>query len=62
MGWVDEKAVWFVLPVFDDVFIGCESLQCCESFCEVVGIHEVARMLSELLVIFILIAFDGGLF
>lgn len=62
MGWVDEKAVWLVLPGFDDVFIGCESLQCVESFCEVVGIHEVVQVFSELLMIFIIVAFDGGLF
>lgn len=62
MAWVDEKALWFVLPAFDDVFIGCESLECFESFCEVVDIQEVVQMFSELLVIFIIIAFDGGLF
>ena len=62
MGGVDEKALWFVLPVLDDVFIGCESLQCFESFGEVVGIHEVVQVFSELLVIFIIGAFDGGLF
>lgn len=62
MGWGDEKALRFVLPACDDVFIGCESLQCFESFGEVVGIHEGVQVFSELLVIVIIVAFDGGLF
>ena len=62
MGWVDEKAWWFVLPAFDEVFIGCESLQCFESLCEDVGLQEVVQMFSELLVIFIIGAVDGCLF
>ena len=61
MGGVDEKALWFVLPAFDDVFIGCESLEGFESVCEVGGIQEIVQMFSELRVIFILIAFAGGL-
>lgn len=62
MGWVDEKAFRLVLPAFDDVFIGCESLQRFKSFFEVVGAQEVVQMFSELLVIFVIVPFDGCLF
>lgn len=56
MGWVGEKALWFVLPAFDDVFIRRESLQGFESFCEVV------QVFFELPVMFIIVASDGCLF
>ena len=62
MGWVDEKALRFVLPVVDDGVIGGESLECLESFCEGVGIQEVVQLFSELLGMFLIIAFDGGRF
>lgn len=62
MGWVDGKSFWFILPAFDDVFVGRESLEGFEPFGEVVCIQEVVQMLSQLLVIFVIVAFDGCLF
>lgn len=60
MGGVDAQALRVVLPVFDDGFIGCESLQCSESYCEVVGLQNVVQVFSHLLVSVIIVAFERG--
>jgi hypothetical protein len=62
MVWVLIKAFWFFMPALDDVLIGRESVQGFEPLGEIISIQEVKAMLSELLVIFVVIAFNGGLF
>src|SRR5690349_20754748 len=56
MVWIGGKSRWFLLPGFDNEFIGSEPLEGFEPFCKVIGIQEIREMVFELLVVFIVIA------
>jgi hypothetical protein len=60
MVWIVLKAVWFVLPTFDAVFIGRKSVEGFKPFGEVVGLQEVVEMLLQLRVSFVVIALDSS--
>ena len=46
-------------PRFADAFVGREAFEGLEPATEVVGGDEVAKMLPELVVCFVVVAFDG---
>jgi hypothetical protein len=58
--WVEFKALWFFLPALDDVLIRGESVEGFKSLGEIVSVHEVKEVLSELPMVLVVIAFDGG--
>ena len=47
-------------PCFADGFVGCEAFEGFEAAAEIVGVDEVGQVASELLVCFVVEAFDGG--
>lgn len=51
--------MWLFQPRFTDGFVGSEALEGLESTAEVVCGEEVAKMMPELAVGFVLAAFDG---
>ena len=59
MGWTKFEALGFFCPDGADVFVGRESSEGFESSGEVVGVDEVGEMLAEVLVGFVVEAFDG---
>lgn len=59
IGWIDDKAFWFILPAFDDVFIRSRSSQGFEPPGEITGTQKVVEMTSQLLMIIVMIAFGG---
>jgi hypothetical protein len=61
MVWVESKTFWFFLPTLDDVLIGRETVEGFEPFGEIISIHEVIAVLFDLLVVFIVIPFNGCL-
>ncbi len=62
MVWIDDKAFWFVLPAFDDVFIRSGSSQGFEPAWRSYRHSESVEMFSQLLMIVVMIAFDGCFF
>ena len=60
MGWIECEPLRLFCPDRADVLVGCESFESLESSGEVVGLDEVGEMLSEVLVGFVVKAFDGG--
>ena len=54
--------MWLFEPRFADGFIGCETLEGLEPAAEVVGGDEVAKMLPELVVRIVVVAFDDRFF
>ena len=59
---IESKSVMFFLPACADEFVGSESVESLEAFCEVVASDEVAEVSAQLVMAFIVIALDGGLF
>jgi len=62
MGRVDNKAVWVFLPAMNDVFIRSETFEGFEAFGEVVSDHEQMKVFLKSLVVWVMVAFDGGFF
>ena len=62
MGWIEFEALRFFCPERGDVFVGCKSSECLESPGEVISVHEVGEMFSEVFVGFVIEAFDGSFF
>ena len=62
MGWIEFEALGVFCPDGADVFVRCKSFEGLESSGEVVGIHEVGEMFSEVLVSLVVEALDGGFF
>ena len=48
-------------PLFADELVGREPLQCLETAAEVVGMDEACEMISELIVVVVMEAFDRRL-
>ena len=51
--------MWLFEPRFADGFVGREAFQGLEPAAEVVGSDEVAKVRPELVVVFVVVAFDG---
>ena len=62
MGWIEFESFGFICPYFADIFIGCEALESLQTPCVIVGIYEVREMAAKLVVVVVVVAFDGGLF
>jgi hypothetical protein len=61
MGWIESESVWFFFPDFADKFERREALQCLKPSGKIVGIDEVGEMTPELIMVVIMIPFDGSL-
>ena len=62
MVWIDDEAVWFVGPAFDDCLIWREAAQSLQSLCEVVGLDEGVEVGSQLVMRVVVVSPDGCLF
>ena len=62
MGWIESESVWFFCPGFADKFEWREALQCLEPSGEVIGVDEVREVAAKLVMVIIVIPFDGCLF
>lgn len=60
MGWLDVEAVRLFCPGFADVLERGKPFECLEALAEVVDV-EVGEVGAKLLVVFIVVAPDGGL-
>jgi hypothetical protein len=54
--------MWLGCPGFANVFVRCQSVECLEAACVMVGVKEVAEMSTELIVIVIVIPLDVSVF
>ena len=61
MGWIEYESFWLFCPHFANVFIRRKATQCFQSPGIVVSIDEVCEMNSELIMIVVVEAFDGGI-
>lgn len=60
MAWIKLESFRVGSPAFADELVWCESFECLEPAGEVVGIDEVAQVGAQLVVVVVMIAFDGG--
>src|SRR3954452_5810942 len=58
---VESEPLGLECPSFTDELVGREPLQSLEPPGEVIGRHEIAEVLPELIVAFVVIASDGGI-
>ena len=58
---VGHESLWFILLAADNVLIYGSALKRLEAFGEVVGIQEALKMVAQLLMRFIVIAFHHRL-
>ena len=56
--WIDYELFGLTGPLFADELVEREPLQCLETAAEVVGIDEGCEMISELIVVVVMEAFD----
>src|SRR5271170_202482 len=59
---IENKSIGFLLPAFADELVGCEATESLQTFGEVVSGDEVGEVCSELLMVVVVIALNGGLF
>lgn len=57
----DDESFGLTCPLFADELVGREPFQCLEAAAEVVGIDEACEMISELIVVVVMEAFDRRL-
>ena len=62
MGWIEFESMGLFCPDGADVFVGCKSSEGFEFSGEVVGVDEVGEVLAEVLMGFVVEAFDGRFF
>ncbi len=58
VGCVDVESIWLVCPDFADLFEWCETLQCLQSTCVVIGRNEVGDVCFELRVSIVVVTLD----
>ena len=58
--WIEPEPFRLDGPSFADELVGREALERLQSTPEVVGLDEVAQVLPELVVVFVVVAPDGG--
>jgi hypothetical protein len=56
---IEDESFRLFRPGFADVFVGCEAFEGLEALCKVVSADEVREVGTELIVGFIVEAFDG---
>lgn len=62
MVWAFSETDGFCRPCSADSFLGCEAAQGLEPLGEAVGCQERLEVLTELIVVVVVIAADGGIF
>src|SRR6202047_3683410 len=58
MDWIEDEAIRLFCPCLADVFVGRQAFQGLEPAGEVVGRDEVGEMAAQLVVGFVVVAFD----
>jgi len=61
VGWIVSESVWLVCRCFADGFVGGEASKGLQPLGEVVSAQEGGEMLPQLVVVVVVVAFDGGL-
>ena len=59
MDWIEFESSGFDCPSFADELVGCEAFEDLQSPSEIVGADEVGEMPAELIMAFVVVAFDG---
>lgn len=59
MGWIYSEPFWLFCPDFADVLIECQAFEGFEAAGVIVGIHEIAEVAAQLVVVVIIIALDS---
>ena len=59
---VEDESGWLFCPGFADELVGCEAFEGLEASGVVVGLDEVVEVGSQLVVGFVVVALDGGVF
>src|SRR5215475_3206811 len=59
MDWIEGEAVWLFFPDAANVFVGRKTTQCLELTTKVVGGDEVGQVTTQLVMGFVVVAFDG---
>jgi hypothetical protein len=62
MDGIDGEAIWLFCPGLTDELVGRQSTKGLEAASEVIGGDEVREVVVQLLLAFVVIALDGGLF
>ena len=62
MGWIVYEPVRFLIPAFHDMFEGREAAQSLQAARVIVGVSEGLQIRSQLVVVCLGVAFDGGVF
>lgn len=62
MVWIDVEAFWLICPAFADELVGRQAFEGFQSSAIIVGVDEVIKVSFELVVVVIMIAFDGCFF
>ncbi len=62
MDWIYRESFWLFCPDFTDVFIRREAAERFQAPSVVICVDEVCEMGAQLIVVVIMVAFDGGVF
>ena len=60
MAWIRLEPLRFDCPLFADELVGRQTFECLESSPKIVGADEVGEVFSQLIMVVVVEAFDGG--
>ena len=60
MDWIEGEPLRFDCPLFADELVGRQTFECLQPSPEIVGSDEVSEVISQLIVVVVMEAFDSG--